>query len=167
MVYKQSKPPDALPLSFISVFEQVVSHLILGSEVLNATFHPHYLNNRMAFALVVDGFKLLNIDNTAESEPFVKCQVDNVSSTVSTASRKGQLMQIDCRCFCWLAGEMLAIVDKQNAIHVYQGGTCKDKIPCDDFVENERVTGIIEYKKGLLVSGDRGCMIFFYPVDSW
>mgnify|MGYP000005316990 FL=1 len=61
----------------------------------------------------------------------------------------------------------MAIVDKHGAIHICTADNEKDAFPCDSLLEGEEITSITEYKKGLLVSGNKASLIFFYPVDGW
>ena len=60
---------------------------------------------------------------------------------------------------------MVAIADKNNMIHVQQGEQHKDSIPCEQLQEGEVITQIGEYHKGLLISGDKGSLLFYYPTS--
>eukprot|EP00210_Caulerpa_lentillifera_P001722 g1654.t2 len=61
----------------------------------------------------------------------------------------------------------MAIVDRQNTLHIFQRDVRKDKIPCQFLQEGEMITCVLEYRNGLLLSGDKGSLAFFYRNDSW
>jgi len=62
---------------------------------------------------------------------------------------------------------MIAVVDRENVVHIFQGEDQKDEIPCKFLQEGEMITCALEYRNGLLLSGDAGSLGFFYRNDSW